>query len=221
MLVWLSVHDEDLLKRQSDDVRKESTMVETLSRYWWAVVLRGIAAILFGAVALVWPGATVFALVVLFGAYALVDGVFTLASALGRNRDGVRTGSRSWLIVQGIAGVLMGILTFVWPDATALVLLWLIAAWALITGVLQVAAAIRLHREMRHEWLLALSGVLSVAFGILLLVWPAAGALAVVTLIGAYAVVFGIALAVLGVRLHRNRPDARAATGTRNRPAPA
>src|SRR3954451_6311570 len=187
-------------------------MVEALSRYWWVVVLRGIAAILFGVLALMWPGPTVFALVLLFGAYALVDGVFTLASALGRNRDG----TRSWLIVQGIAGILMGILTFVWPGATALVLLWLIAAWALITGVLQVVAAARLRREMRHEWLLALSGVLSVVFGILLIVWPAAGALAVVTLIGAYAIVFGIALVALGVRLPRNRPDTRPATGTRN-----
>ncbi|BFU45727.1 HdeD family acid-resistance protein [Krasilnikovia sp. MM14-A1004] len=196
-------------------------MVEMLSRYWWAVVLRGIAAILFGVVTLVWPGPTVFALVLLFGAYALVDGVFTLASVLGRNHDGVRTGSRSWLIVQGIAAVLMGILTFVWPGVTTLVLLWLIAAWALITGVLQVVAAVLLRREMRHEWLLALSGMLSVAFGILLIVWPAAGALAILTLIGAYAILFGIALAVLGVRLHRNRPDARAATGTGNRPATA
>jgi uncharacterized membrane protein HdeD (DUF308 family) len=196
-------------------------MVEALSRYWWVVVLRGIAAILFGVLALVWPGPTVFALVLLFGAYALVDGVFTLASALGRNRDGTRTGSRGWLIVQGIAGILMGILTFVWPGATALVLLWLIAAWALIIGVLQVVAAARLRREMRHEWLLALSGVLSVVFGILLIVWPAAGALAVVTLIGAYAIVFGIALVALGVRLRRNRPDTQAATGTRNRPATA
>ncbi|MET0417635.1 MAG: HdeD family acid-resistance protein [Actinoplanes sp.] len=196
-------------------------MLEALSRYWWVVVLRGIAAVLFGVLALVWPGPTVLALVLLFGAYALVDGVFTLASALGRNRDGTRTGSRGWLIVQGIAGILMGILTFVWPDATALVLLWLIAAWALITGVLQVVAAVRLRREMRHEWLLALSGVLSVVFGILLIVWPAAGALAVVTLIGAYAIVFGIALLMLGLRLRRTRPDTQAAAGTRNRPATA
>src|SRR4029453_6472447 len=114
--------------------RKEPTMVEALSRYWWAVVLRGIAAVLFGVAALVWPGATVYALGLLFGAYALVRGVFTLTSALGRNRDGTRTGSRGWLIVQGIAGILMGILTFVWPGATALWLLWVIPAWALSTA---------------------------------------------------------------------------------------
>src|SRR4029453_9905 len=99
-------------------------MVEALSRYWWAVVLRGIAAILFGVVALVWPGPTVFALVLLFGAYALVDGIFTLTSALGRNRDGTRTGSRGWLIVQGIAGIFMGILTFGWAGGARLFCLW-------------------------------------------------------------------------------------------------
>jgi uncharacterized membrane protein HdeD (DUF308 family) len=196
-------------------------MVETLSRYWWAVVLRGIAATLFGVLALVWPGPTVFALVLLFGAYALVDGVFTLASALGRKRDDGRAGSRVWLIVHGIAGILMGILTFVWPSATALVLLWLIAAWALITGVLQIVTAARLRREMRHEWLLALSGALSVVFGVLLIVWPAAGVLAVVTLIGAYAIVFGIALVALGVRLRQNRPGTQVATGHRNQPTTA
>src|SRR4029453_8670032 len=115
----------------------------------------------------------------------------------------------------------MGILTFVWPGVTALVLLWLIAAWALITGVLQVVAAVRLRREMRHEWLLALSGVLSVVFGILLIVWPAAGALALVTLIGVYAIGSGISLGALGGGLRRNRPDTAAATGARNRPATA
>ena len=183
-------------------------MVEALSRYWWAVVLRGLAGILFGVVALVWPGPTVFALVLLFGAYALVDGVFTLVSALGRNRGGARTGSRGWLIVQGIAGVLMGLLTFVWPGATALVLLWLIAAWALIIGVLQVVAAVRLRREMRHEWLLALSGVLSILFGIVAVVYPRTGALAIVWVIAVYAIIFGIALLVLAFRLRRYHTQA-------------
>jgi uncharacterized membrane protein HdeD (DUF308 family) len=101
------------------------------------------------------------------------------------------------------------------------VLLWLIAAWALITGVLQIVTAARLRREMRHEWLLALSGALSVVFGVLLIVWPAAGVLAVVTLIGAYAIVFGIALVALGVRLRQNRPGTQVATDHRNQPTTA
>lgn len=143
-------------------------MVETLSRYWWAVILRGVAALLFGLMALIWPGITVLALVVLFGAYALVDGVITLGTAIVGNRE--RAGSRAWLIVQGIAGIGIGVLTFVWPDVTALAPLWLIAIWAVLTGTLAILAAVRLRLELRHEWLLAPSGALSVVFGILLVV---------------------------------------------------
>ena len=177
-------------------------MLEVLSRRWWAVVLRGVVAVVFGLLAMVWPGITLLALVALFAAYALVDGAVTLAAAFGPRRAGT---SRGWLIVEGIAGVLAGILTFVWPDITALVLLWLIAAWAIVTGVLEVVAAVRLRKEITGEWLLALSGVLSVLFGILLVLWPATGALAVVLLIGAYAVVFGGVLIGLGLRLRRLR----------------
>src|SRR4051812_32809674 len=123
------------------------TMLEILSRYWWAVVLRGVAGVLFGLLALIWPQITLWALVVLFGAYALVDGVITLVTAFGGNRE--RAGSsRGWLIVEGIAGIVIGILTFVWPGVTALALLWLIAAWALVTGVLEIIAAVRLRREL-------------------------------------------------------------------------
>src|SRR5690349_2272590 len=146
------------------DVREETIMLETLSRYWWAVALRGGAAILFGVLALVWPGITVFALVIVFGAYALVDGAFTLVAAFG-NRDGGRTrGSRAWLFASGIAGILTGIIAAVWPGITALALLWVIAVWAMVSGVLDIAAAFQLRKEMRREWLLALSGGLSVLF---------------------------------------------------------
>ena len=192
-------------------------MLLTLTRYWWAVVLRGVAAVLFGLMALIWPGITVIVLVALFGAYALVDGIIGLGTAVfgGRQR-----GRRGWLVVEGIAGVLAGIFTFAWPGVTALVLLWLIAAWAVVTGVLEIVAAVRLRREIQGEWLLALSGVISVLFGILLAVWPAAGALSVVFVIGIYAIVFGVALVGLGLRLRRLRRD----TGTvpaAHRPATA
>jgi uncharacterized membrane protein HdeD (DUF308 family) len=174
-------------------------MLETLTRYWWAVVLRGVAAVLFGLLALIWPDITLFVLVILFGAYALVDGVLALvAAAMGENR-----GRRGWLIFEGVAGVLAGIVTFDWPGATTLALLYLIAAWALVTGVLEVMAAIRLRREIHGEWLLILSGVCSVLFGILLVVWPATGALALVILIGSYAIVFGVVLVAFGMRLRR------------------
>jgi uncharacterized membrane protein HdeD (DUF308 family) len=193
-------------------------MLETLIRYWWVVVLRGVVAVLFGLMALIWPGITLFVLVVLFGAYALVDGLFALGTA-AFGGDRAAAGRRGWLIVEGIAGILIGILTFVWPGITTLVLLWLIAAWALLTGVLEIVAAVRLRREIQGEWLLALSGALSVLFGILLAVWPAAGALTVVLLIGGFAVVFGVVLVVLGLRLRRLQ---RHVTGAaRHRPATA
>jgi uncharacterized membrane protein HdeD (DUF308 family) len=181
-------------------------MLETLSRHWWALALRGVAAILFGVLALVWPGITVYALVIVFGAYALVDGLFTVAAAFG-DRDRTRArGSRAWLIARGIAGILTGIIAAVWPGITALALLWLIGSWAIVTGVLDVVAAIQLRKQLRHEWLLALSGVLSVLFGVLLIVWPDAGALTLIVLIGIAALAFGVALLAFGLRLRQARP---------------
>lgn len=176
-------------------------MLETLTRHWWVLAVRGGAAVLFGLLALIWPHITVLALVLLFGAYALVDGVLASYAALTGRRGA--EGRRGWLALEGVAGVLAGIGAVVWPGITALALLYLIAAWALVTGVAEIAAAIRLRREMKGEWLLALSGVLSIVFGLLAVVFPAAGALAVVWLIGAYAIVFGVALLVLAFRLRR------------------
>jgi uncharacterized membrane protein HdeD (DUF308 family) len=191
-------------------------MLDVLSRYWWAVALRGAAAVVFGLVALIWPGVTVVVLVALFGAYALVDGIITLGTAIvGGNES---RSQRTWQVVEGVAGVLIGIMTFAWPGITALVLLWLIAAWALVTGVLEIVAAIRLRREIEGEWLLILSGALSVLFGLALMVWPAAGALTVVFLIGIYAIVFGAALLMLGLRLRKYSRGAGTAPGT-HRPA--
>jgi uncharacterized membrane protein HdeD (DUF308 family) len=180
-------------------------MLETLSRHWWALALRGVAAILFGVLALVWPGITVFALVLVFGAYTLVDGAFTVAAAVGGRAGGRARDSRTWLFVRGVAGILTGIVAFLWPGITALALLWLIGAWAVVTGVFDIVAAIQLRRELRHEWLLGLSGALSVLFGILLVVWPAAGVLTLVVLIGIAAIAFGVTLLTLGLRLRQAR----------------
>lgn len=192
-------------------------MLETLARYWWAVVLRGVAAVVFGLMAIVWPDITLWVLVLLFGAYAIVDGIVAFATAaLG---GGAAAGRRGWLIVEGIVGVLAGVLTFIWPSITTLVLLFVIAAWAVVTGVLEIFAAIRLRREIEGEWLLVVSGVLSVLFGLLLVVWPTTGALALVLLIGIYAIAFGIALVMLGIRLRqRRRPDT---VPDASRPTPA
>jgi uncharacterized membrane protein HdeD (DUF308 family) len=195
-------------------------MLETLTRYWWVVALRGAFAVLFGLMALIWPAITLLALVILFGAYALVDGVFTLVAAFGkRDSIAVDSGSRGLLVAQGVAGIILGVLAIAWPGITALVLLWVIAAWAVLIGALEIFAAVRLRRELRREWLLALSGALSVLFGILLVVWPAAGALTVVVLIGVSAIVFGVTLLTLGLRLRRQRPAGQAAAG--HRPATA
>jgi uncharacterized membrane protein HdeD (DUF308 family) len=174
-------------------------MAESLARYWWLILLRGVLAVIFGAMALVWPGVTLFALLVLFGAFALIDGVFALVAAVGP----LAAGRRVWLTLHGVAGIAIAIITFAWPGVTAIVLLALIAAWAMVIGVMQVVAAVRLRREVRGEWLLGLGGILSVAVGIALLVWPASGAVALVLLIGAYAAVYGFGLVGLGLRLRR------------------
>jgi uncharacterized membrane protein HdeD (DUF308 family) len=173
-------------------------MVFVLARNWWALALRGLFAILFGIAAFAWPGITLGALVLLYGAYALIDGVFAVAEAVVGRTEGL-----PWwaLLLEGVAGIAVGVLTFAWPGITAIVLLYLIAAWAVVTGAFEIAAAIRLRREIRGEWLLALSGVLSIAFGVALVVNPGAGALAVIWLIGAYAIAFGALMLALAFRL--------------------
>jgi uncharacterized membrane protein HdeD (DUF308 family) len=171
-------------------------LVELLSRYWWVLLLRGIAAILFGILAFAWPGLTLASLVIVFGAYALVDGVFAIASAI---RGG---GRQPWwlLLLEGLVGVGIGVLTLFAPEVTALALLFYIAIWAVATGVLQIAAAIALREEIQGEWLLGLGGLASVIFGALLVARPGAGALAVLWLIGAWAFVFGVSLVVLSLK---------------------
>ncbi len=169
-----------------------------LARNWWALALRGVFGVIFGVLAFAWPGITLAALVILYGAYAMADGIFAIAAAI----TGRPVGAPWWaLLLEGLLGIAVGIMTFAWPGITALVLLYLIAGWAMATGVLEIAAAIRLRREVRGEWILAVSGVLSILFGILLVINPGAGALAVVWLIGGYAVVFGSLLIALGFRL--------------------
>jgi uncharacterized membrane protein HdeD (DUF308 family) len=178
-------------------------MLEYLSRYWWTLVVRGALAVVFGLAALIWPEITLRVLVLLFGFYAVVDGLLALAAVLVGGR--LVSGRRGWLVFEGIVGIATGVFTFLWPGITALVLLYLIAAWAIVTGLLEVAAAIILRRELRGEWLLALGGIVSVAFGIFLTVRPGEGAIAVVWVIALYAIVFGVALVALGARLRQLR----------------
>jgi len=172
-------------------------MLTQLSRNWWAVVLRGVLAILFGILAFAWPGITLEVLVLFFGAYALVDGVFALIAGLS-NRAGP---NRWWVVLEGLVGIVVGILTFLWPGPTAFALLYLIAAWAIVTGIFEILSAIELRREISNEWLLILSGILSVIFGVLIALFPEAGALSIIWLIAIYAIVFGIMFVALGLRL--------------------
>lgn len=177
-----------------------STLMAFLADRWWVPVVRGVAALLFGILTLLVPGASLYALVVLWGIYALVDGFFNLTLGVQRGRAGERWG---WFIAEGLLSIAAGIFTFVWPGITGLVLLYVIAAWAVLTGIAEVAAAVRLRAMLEHEWLLALAGALSIVFGILLFARPGAGALAVAWLIGFYAILFGTLLIGLGARLYR------------------
>jgi uncharacterized membrane protein HdeD (DUF308 family) len=172
--------------------------VHALAQNWWALVVRGAAGVLFGIGALVWPPAAVAVLILLFGAYALVDGIFNLVAALRATREGRRWG---WLLFSGLMGIATGLIAFFYPGVTALVLVLLVASWSIVTGVAEIVAAIRLRRLIRHEWLWILSGLLSVAFGVLLFVLPAVGAVALAIWIGAYMLVFGALLIAFGVRL--------------------
>ncbi|HST89000.1 MAG TPA: HdeD family acid-resistance protein, partial [Ktedonobacterales bacterium] len=181
-------------------------MTTVHARNWWALVIRGVAAILFGIIALLLPGSALLALVLLFGAYALVDGIFALLGAIRAIESNRRFGA---LLFQGIVGVIIGILTFIRPGITGLVLLYLIAFWAIVTGVFEIIEAVEMRRVIRNEWLLILSGALSVIFGVVIFFAPVTGALAVVVIIGIYAIIFGALLIGLGLRLRSWEQHAR------------
>jgi uncharacterized membrane protein HdeD (DUF308 family) len=177
-----------------------ASLVHALARNWWLLVLRGVVAIVFGVLAFVWPGITLVTLVLFYGAFVLIDGVLAIAAAI----HGGNMAPRWWLAIVGIAGIGAGVLTFAWPGITALVLLLFIAFWAIVLGVFEIIGAIRLRKEIEGEWLLILNGALSIAFGLVLLWRPGLGALAVVWIIGAYAIIFGVTFVLLGLKLRQH-----------------
>jgi uncharacterized membrane protein HdeD (DUF308 family) len=176
-------------------------VLNQLARSWWLVLLRGIAGIVFGVLALAWPGITLLMLVLFYGAYALVDGVFSLIAAFAGKGEGAPTW---WLILVGILGIVAGLVTFFLPGISAVVLILVIGAWAVVCGIFEIIGAIQLRKEIDNEWLLILSGIVSVLFGLGVLIFPGAGALALIWLIATFAIAFGILWIVLAFRLRKH-----------------
>lgn len=170
-----------------------------LSRNWWLMLLRGIVAIGFGVLIFAKPQISVQVLVYFFGIYVLVEGILGVAVAIQAAHSEID----SWglLLLWGLLGIAVGILAFLRPDITALALLFYIALWAIGSGLLEIAAAIRLREVIRDEWLLILAGLASIAFGAVLIARPDAGALAVLWLIGAYAIVFGLLVVIFAFKI--------------------
>jgi len=179
-------------------------MSAVLAQNWWVLALRGVLGILFGLIAFVYPGATMLSLVLVFAAYALVDGIFAIVSAVRAARKHERWGL---LVAEGMANILTGIIAFVWPGITVVAFVLLMAAWALVSGTLMLAAALRLRKDHGRGWL-AFGGVVSILYGLLLAIAPLIGALVLTWWLGAYAIIFGAALLVLAFQLRARKDDA-------------
>ncbi len=178
-----------------------SALLSRLAENWWLLLLRGLAAIAFGVIAFFWPGITLLSLTYLWGAYALADGAFSLWAAItGQGGD---TSSRWWLALSGVVSILAAAIAFFWPGITALVLLMFIAGWAIVIGALEIYAAVQLRKVVENEWWLVLSGLLSIAFGVVMFAWPGTGALAVIWMIAWFAIFFGCMLVGLAFRLKK------------------
>jgi uncharacterized membrane protein HdeD (DUF308 family) len=186
----------------------EAFMLHFIARKWWIILLRGLCAVLFGVLAFAWPGITLASLILVFGFYAIFDGV--MAVAIGTN-----VGGKVWwqMILIGLVGIVAGIGTFFWPALTALALLALIAAWSIIRGIVEIMAAIRLRALIANEWMLILGGACSILFGVLVAIRPGAGALAVLWMIGIYAIIYGVFAIALSFRLRSLKTPSRHESG--------
>ena len=167
-------------------------------KHWWAIALRGFLALIFGILVLAWPEIAIAVFVIFFGAYILVDGIFTLVAAINYKAG---AGSRTWLYIRGIAGIIVGLFALIFPLIAAVALVILIAAWALVTGIMELVFAFKANQDTAIRWMFAISGILSLILGILMVAKPLLGALVVVWVVGAYAVLAGILLIILSFRL--------------------
>jgi uncharacterized membrane protein HdeD (DUF308 family) len=179
-------------------------LTQFLSRFWWLLLLRGLLAILFGISAFAWPGLTLVTLVMLFAAFAFVDGIFDVIHAIGHRKEIEHWGL---LLIEGLFGIAFGSLAFQSPELTTLVggviVAFYIAAWAIVTGAMRIAMAVRLSKEIEGEWLLALSGVVSILFGTIIMARPAVGALAMLYFIAAWAILVGVILIALALKARK------------------
>jgi len=171
-------------------------------KYWWSFLIRGVLATLFGIIAIVVPGLTLEALTLLLAAFLVADGILSFIASFRGRHLGPRWG---FLLFEGLVGVALGLFTFVWPGATVLAIVLIIGFWALITGIFEILAAVKLRAEIEGEWLLGLGGILSILFSIILFTNPGVGAVALVWIIGVYAVLFGISMIFLGIRLRKRQ----------------
>jgi uncharacterized membrane protein HdeD (DUF308 family) len=181
-------------------------LLHVLAQNWWLLLLRGLLAIAFGILTFAWPGITLLTLIIFYGCYALVDGVISLVAAFRKERPA----PMGWLILVGVLGIAAGLLSMLLPGVTALVLLFIIAGACVARGILEIVGAIQLRKEIEHEWLLILSGIVSVIFGALILISPGPGALVILWMIGAYAIAFGVLLVGFALRLRKHSGNLQA-----------
>ena len=187
-------------------------MASYLYQNRWLIGLRGVLAVLFGLLAFIWPGATALALVFMFAAYALIDGIITIAASV-RNRE---VNDRWWLgLLEGLVDIAAGVIAFLFPGMAAVVAVFVVAVWAIITGILEIAAAIRLRQEIDNEWALGLTGLVSLVLGVIMVINPGAGLMGLVWAIGSYAIIFGLLMIFLAVRAGRFAPTGTTGPGAR------
>ncbi|GAA4636200.1 HdeD family acid-resistance protein [Actinoallomurus vinaceus] len=174
--------------------------LEYMARHWWLLTVRGVLAVIFGVLAILWPGITLLVLAIMFGVFALADGISAIVAAFG-----APAGGRSLLIFEGAVGIIVGLIALFWPRATALAIVLLVAIWAIVTGISEIVTALQMRKEIHGEWMYVLFGVLSVVFGLIVLLSPVSGIFAVAWLIGFSAIGFGLATIAASFRLRKLR----------------